>query len=218
MKKLALFVLLSNLISFSVRADDYYNKSTSDGYAGMFYAGVDIASANYGGTFFPSTTGINFLGGYNITSQLAIEAGYAMMSSTSSSCNYGCGYGYGGSGYYNQGYGNGYGYGYAPPQSSYSFNTSTLQIALVATLPITDEISVSAKYGFDNNSMNYDSTDNVGNPLPTISDSQSNHLYGIGGQYNLGQGVILRLQYEDLGYITAGVRMSLYSFGGTFNF
>ena len=222
MKKLTLSALLFVLVSLPALADDFYDYPETDDYSGLFYAGADIASATYGGSFFPSTTGIRLDAGYNITSLFAVEAGYAMMSSTSNSCNYGCGYGSGyGYGYYN-GYGSpGYynpGYGYAPPLASYSFNSSSIQIALVATYPISDEFSISAKFGFDNNSMSYDSTDNAGNPLPTLSDSQSNHLYGIGGQYNLGDGVVIRGQYEDLGYITTGVDMRMFSLGGVYNF
>lgn len=222
MKKLSLTLLLSALVCLPAVADDFYDYPATDDYSGRFYAGIDLAAANYGGSFFPGTTGVQLNAGYNISSLFAVEAGYAMMSSTSNNCNYGCdygsGYGYG----YSNGYGNpGYytpGYGYTPPQASYSFSTNTIQIAFTATYPLSDEFYISGKFGFDNNSMTYDSTDNNGNPLPTISDSRSNRLYGIGMQYNIGEGAIIRGQYEDLGYITTGVDMRMFTLGGIYNF
>ena len=213
MKKLSLSILLSALVCLPALADDFYDYPPTDDYSGRFYAGIDLASATYGGSFFPSTMGFRLNAGYNITSLFAVEAGYAMMSSTNNSCNYGCNYGSG----YNNGYGNPY-YGYTPPQNTYSFNTNTIQIALTGTFPISDAFSLSGKLGFDNNSMTYDSTDNLGNPLPTLSDSRSNHLYGFGMQYNIGDGAVIRALYEDLGYITTGVDMRMFTLGGIYNF
>ena len=220
MKKLTLSILLSALVSLPALAGDFYDYPETDDYTGRFYTGVDIASANYSGSIYPGATGFRLNAGYNITSLFAVEAGYAMMSSTNNSCDYGCGYGSGygnGNGYYTPGYYNP-GYGYAPPLNTYTFNSNSIQIALIANYPVGDEFSITAKVGFDNNTMSYDSTDNNGNALPTISDSRSNPLYGIGGQYNFGDGIIIRGQYEDLGYITTGVDMRMISLGGIFNF
>ncbi len=215
MKKRAIVVLLSAVVSFSAVADDFYDYPAPDDNAGKFYAGLDMASASYGGSFYPSTTGLRVAGGYNFTPELAIEAGYVMLSSSSNNCNYGCGYG-GGYGYY--GGGGYYGYPYAQPMASYSFNVSSLQLAAVATLPVSDAISLSAKFGMARNSMSYDSTDNNGNNLPTISGSTSNRMFGVGAQYNVGGGFVVRAQYEDLGNLVPGVGMRMISLGGVYNF
>ena len=215
MKKRVIVALLSVVASFTAVADDFYDYPAPDDNAGKFYAGLDMASASYGGSFYPSTTGLRIAGGYNFTPVLAIEAGYAMLSSSSNNCNYGCGYG----GYGGYGYG-GYGYGgyYPQPMASYSFNASSLQLAAVVTLPVSDAISLSAKFGMDRNSMSYDSTDNNGNNLPTISGATSNRMFGVGAQYNLGGGFVVRTQYEDLGNLVPGVGMRMISLGGVYNF
>lgn len=211
MKKLTIVALLSGLMIQPAWSDDFYDFPAVDDYAGKFYGGVDLASASYGGSFYPSSTGIRIAAGYNILSTLAIEVGYAMLSSSSNNCSYGCGYG-------------GYGYGYSyypyppPPMSSYSFNSSSLQIAAVGSYPISDAFSIFGKFGFDNNSMNYASTDMNGNNLPTISGSQHNRLYGFGGQYNVGGGVVIRAQYEDLGNVAPSIGMRMISIGGVYNF
>lgn len=212
-KKLAIVALLSASMTCPVMADEYSNPfdsfPVSTDNSGKFYLGVDLASASFGGSIYSSTSGLRIVGGYNITSMFAIEAGYAMLSSSSNNCNYGCDYG---------GYGYGYGYGYPPTLASYSFDTNSLQIAAVGTYPINDAFSISGKLGLDRNSMSYSSTDNAGNNLPTISGSKSNRMYGIGGQYDMGSGIIIRMQYENLGELVSGIGMRMISLGGIYNF
>ena len=213
MKKLAIVVLLSGFVVHPVWADDFYDFPVLDDNAGRFYAGADMVSATYSGSFFPSTAGLRITGGYNFSAAFAIETGYAILSNTSNNCNYGCGYG--------GGYGYG-GYNNYPPQyasyASYAFNASSLQIAAIGKYPLSDAFSIFGKIGFDHNSMNYASTDNNGNNLPTISGSQSNRLYGIGGEYNMGEGIVLRTDFEDLGNVAPGVGMRMISLGGVYNF
>jgi hypothetical protein len=220
-KNLVAIALLSASMTGQAIADefenDFYGSSASSDISGKFYAGMDLAYATFGGSIYPSTAGLRIVGGYNITSMFAVEAGYAMLSSSSNNCDYG-GCGYGGYGYGYGGYGYGYGYGYPPTLASYSFDTNSLQIAAVGSYPINDAASVSLKLGLDRNTMNYSSTDNSGNPLPSISGSRSNRMYGIGGQYDVGDGIVIRMQYEDLGELVSGIGMRMISLGGIYNF
>jgi hypothetical protein len=218
MKALATISLVSLLVACSAQADEFDAFFDPADNAGKFYAGVDLATATYGGSIYPSNSGLRIAGGYNVTSIFAIEAGYAMLSNSNSSsnnnnCGYGCGYG-GGYG----GYGGYPGYGYPMPLASYAFDTSSLQIAAVVNYPIIDGFSISGQLGFDHNSMNYASTDNNGNSLPTISGSHSNLMYGIGVQVNMGDGIDFRAQYENLGYLAPGIGMRMLSIGGIYNF
>jgi hypothetical protein len=212
MRNLVSVVLLSTSMTCPAIAgefDDFDGSPVSTDVSGKFYIGADFASASFGGSNYPSTSGLRVVGGYNFTPMFAVEAGYAMLSSSSDNCYYG-GYGYG--------YGYGYSYPYPPTLASYSFDTNSLQIAAVGSYPINDAASVSLKLGMDRNTMNYSSTDNSGNPLPSISGSKSNRMYGIGGQYNVGSGIVIRLQYEDLGELVPGIGMRMVSIGGAYNF
>lgn len=210
MKKLAAAVpLLSAFILCPAMADEFDGYPDATDNTGKYYFAVDLASATYGGSVYPSTAGLRLAGGYNLTSMFSVEAGYAMLSSSSDNCAYGCGY-YGGYGYY--------GYGYPVPLASYSFSSSSLQVAGIVSFPLSDAFSLSGKLGYAYNSMSYESTDNNGNPLPTISGSQSNRLYGIGAQYSLAGGIVFRAQYEDLGKVMPGIGMRMMSIGAVFNF
>lgn len=209
MKRLAALPLLTALTLCPAMADEFDGYPDATDNAGKYYFAVDLASATYGGSVYPSTSGLRLAGGYNFTSMFSVEAGYAMLSSSSDNCAYGCGY-YGGYGYY--------GYGYPVPLASYSFNSSSLQVAGIVNFPLSDAFSLSGKLGYAYNSMSYESTDSNGNSMPTISGSQSNRLYGIGAQYGLGGGIVFRAQYEDLGKLLPGIGMRMMSIGAVFNF
>lgn len=206
-KKIAAILLLSAFILCPAMADGFDGYPDATNNAGKYYFAVDLASATYGGSVYPSTAGLRLAGGYNFTSMFSVEAGYAMLSSSSDNCAYGCGY-YGGYGYY----------GYPATLASYSFSSSSLQVAGIVSFPVSDAFSISGKLGYACNSMSYESTDSNGNSLPTISGSQSNRLYGIGAQYSLGGGILFRAQYENLGKLLPGIGMRMMSIGGVFNF
>ncbi len=82
-----------------------------------------------------------------------------------------------------------------------------LQLAGVGIYPVNETFSVFAKAGLAN--VKVDVSGSVTPPLPGVSISDSgtdnNLAWGLGTQFNLGEKLAMRVQYEDLGKVgTAG--------------
>ncbi len=197
MKKIALVALLSAVIATPALADN----------TGKFYGAVDLGSVSFsnatggptGTTAFPNPGAFRFAAGYNITPMFAVEAGYAMIgSSTIDSVGIG----------------------------QETVKSSSLSVAGVANYAINDTFGVFGKLGFANSKVDYTCTANAGFVCGTAaaSGSKTALTFGLGGQYNINKQFAIRAQYEDFGKVKVGngagadVGLKMVSVGGVYNF
>lgn len=199
MKKIAIVALLSACVATPALADN-----------SGFYGAVDLGSATFsnalGGpkstTSFPNQPSARLAGGYNVSSMFAVEAGYARFGgSTIIAVAPGIG------------------------NANQTLSPSSVYFAAVGNYPINETFSLFGKLGLANSRIGYSYTDTLGNSSSQVG-SNTNLMYGIGGQYNINSKWGIRAQYENFGKVLVGIGtypgenigLKMVSIGGVYNF
>lgn len=91
--------------------------------------------------------------------------------------------------------------------NTYTYSQSVFKGAGVASFPVAPQIEAFGKLGLA--MVRWSS----GTPFGSTSGTQTNLMFGFGGQYNINKQVAARAQYESFG---SGV--SMISVGGVYNF
>lgn len=164
--------------------------------SGKFYVAADLGAASYSnalgtqGASFPNPGVIRIAGGYHFNQQVAIELGYSMFGN--STINYANG--------------------------SDTLKASSLQMAVIGSLPLNAQFDLTGKLGFANNTVTPTTT------VPGfvgINGSKTDLLMGVGAQYHLNSQTSLRIQYESFGKFDSTVqpiKASAISLGVAYNF
>lgn len=198
MKKIAIVALLSACVATPAWAVD--NTGKFYGAIDLGYTALNNSSAINGSTWGPTPGTVRLAGGYNFSENWAVEVGYARSAKST----------------YNStvlGIGNGAEVG----------QNSSLQVAAVGILPVSEAFSLFAKLGLANNRTDYTMTSNYGASVAGVGSSTS-LLTGIGVQYNINRKFALRVQSESFGHNQigpgSGVRIStsMTSIGGVYTF
>lgn len=181
MKKVALATALSlfSTIVFAAEPESIYVNVD----AGKFILeGPPIFGAN-GNTPFPDVNTIRVGVGYNITPNLAVEAGYS--TNTDSKLNTSDP-------------------AFGITQMDETLKTTSFQVAAVYTYDLTDQLGVFGKLGLSMNSLKW--TANASGPAFTFNASYSNSstgaMFGLGAKYNITNNFAMRAQYEIFGNVS----------------
>ncbi len=198
MKKIAIVALLSACVATPAWAVD--NTGKFYGAIDLGYTALNNSSAINGSTWGPTPGTVRLAGGYNFSENWAVEVGYAQSAkSTYNSTVLGIGSG------------------------AEVGQNSSLQVAAVGILPVSEAFSLFAKLGLANNRTDYTMTSNYGASVAGVGSSTS-LLTGIGVQYNINRKFALRVQSESFGHNQigpgSGVRIStsMTSIGGVYTF
>jgi OOP family OmpA-OmpF porin len=180
MKKIALVTLLSAVVATPALADN----------TGTFYGALDLGQVSFSNngtsqlsnTPFQNPGSLRFVGGYKASPIFAIEAGYAMIGSSSITTIQGL------------------------ASATETMKTSSLQLAGVATYPINDAFGVFGKVGIAHNKADYTAIpapNTVFAPsiVTAASGSQTNFMYGLGAQFSIHKQFAIRIQYDDFGKV-----------------
>lgn len=172
-----------------------------------YYAAIDLGSAAYtntsttlsaNGIAFQNPGAVSISGGYNVSSNYAVEAGYAKFGHSLINSTYGAGL-----------------------TSSETLDASSLYVAAVGSYHINEIFSLFGKLGLGYNRLSYGYSSNYGFSRAS-SGNNANLMYGIGAQYNISKSFGIRAQYENLGNIntTSGqnIEMSMASIGIAYTF
>ena len=198
-EKIAIVALLSACVATPVSADN-----------SGFYGAMDLGSASLSNavdgfrpaTSFPNPLAARIAGGYNFSSMFAVETGYAR---------------FGGSTIVTA----------APgmANTNQTLSPSSVYCSAIGTYPINETFSLFGKLGLANSRIAYSYTDALGNSSSQVG-SNTNLMYGIGGQYNVNSKWGIRAQYENFGKVLVGIGTNLgeniglkmVSIGGVYNF
>jgi OOP family OmpA-OmpF porin len=176
---------------------------------GTYYGALDVGALSYSnsgggasnlGQDFPNPGAFRFAGGYRLTQDVTIEAGYAFIGD--STLDYGGG-------------------------NKVTLSTSSLHATAVGAYPVTKEIKVFGKLGLGLNSSK-GSGSGAYSGLSS-SDSGLSLVYGFGAEYLLNKQISLRAQYESFGDTKISASLgtwsgswkatsSMVSFGALYNF
>jgi OmpA-OmpF porin, OOP family len=153
---------------------------SASAHAAGAYIGVNVGSAEHklsidGESNKERKTGVKLYGGYALTENFGIEAGYAHLGKVSDSDTDG----------FNT--------------ASLSYRARALYIAGTATLPLTQEFSVFAKAGVTAN--NGKVTARFNGVSDSMSRSNTTAMFGIGAEYSFAKNMSVVAEYENFGKV-----------------
>jgi OmpA-OmpF porin, OOP family len=156
---------------------------------GKAYIAADLGSASYSNTSpYPNPGMFRIAGGYHFSPMLAAELGYTGFGDSNVTVG----------------------------ALSGTLSASSVQIALVGSLPLNEKFDLIGKLGMANNTEKEVVSDGY-----SATNSQSSVLWGIGAQYHVNTQFSVRAQYEDYGNFnnwTSPMKATTFSLGVAYDF